>query len=217
MCGSPQTACALRITSVHIWREQAIIVISDDWSLLLLAATVWSFARLLLGLSDRNEMMLWPGCDGRARCNLHKKKSDRCGSLWKRGDVVASFRLALRCTTNGISVKNNTHIYMWREQAIIVVYWIFARNLCLIFWSNTKIFFFVLFVVFTYMPFSLETRDFIWLVQLSVVTASKRNFCLRIPVPWIWNHKSSRQECFGPTILRSMHDVGFIQMFLQNG
>ena len=43
------------------------------WTLLLLAATVWSFAHMLLGLSDHNKMVLWPGCEGCARCRLHKK------------------------------------------------------------------------------------------------------------------------------------------------
>ena len=34
-----------------------------------------------LGLSNRNKMVLWPGCEGCARCRLHKKKCDRWGSL----------------------------------------------------------------------------------------------------------------------------------------
>ena len=79
MCDSPRTGCARRTTPIYIWHEQAIIewswrVISGDtnhvndwtwqlayaksdrgvWSLLLLAATVWSFAHLPLGLSVRN-------------------------------------------------------------------------------------------------------------------------------------------------------------------
>jgi len=38
-----------------MWREQAITVIAvHGWSLLLLAATVQSFAHMPLGLSDRN-------------------------------------------------------------------------------------------------------------------------------------------------------------------
>jgi len=50
MCDSPRTGCAWRVTPIYRWREQATI----EWSLLLLAATVWSFAHLPLGLSDRN-------------------------------------------------------------------------------------------------------------------------------------------------------------------
>ena len=38
--------------------------------LLLLAATVRSFVHLPLGLSDRNQKVLWPGCGGRAMWNL---------------------------------------------------------------------------------------------------------------------------------------------------
>ena len=76
ICDSPRTGCVRRITPINMWREQAIIewswrVISGDtndvnvtiayaksdhgmWSLLLLAATRWSFAHFPLGLSDRN-------------------------------------------------------------------------------------------------------------------------------------------------------------------
>jgi len=39
----------------------------------MLVATMWSFAHLPPGRTDRNKMVLWPGCEGRARCNLHKK------------------------------------------------------------------------------------------------------------------------------------------------
>jgi len=42
-------------------------------SLLLLAATVWSFAHLLLGLSNHNKVVLWLGCESGARRNLPKK------------------------------------------------------------------------------------------------------------------------------------------------
>ena len=78
MSNSPQTGSARRITPIHMWCEQAIkewswwvtsnnaceaseqlIVLANGnnesylvrWSLLLLAATVWSFAYLPLGLS----------------------------------------------------------------------------------------------------------------------------------------------------------------------
>jgi len=42
-------------------------------SSLLLGATVGSFAHLLLGLSNYSKVVLSPGCEGGARCNLHKK------------------------------------------------------------------------------------------------------------------------------------------------
>jgi len=43
------------------------------WTLLLLAATVRSFALMPLRISDRNKMVLWPGCEGRADFSLHTK------------------------------------------------------------------------------------------------------------------------------------------------
>ena len=41
------------------------------WTLLLLAATVRSFAHMPLGISNRNKMVRWPGCEGRAEFSLH--------------------------------------------------------------------------------------------------------------------------------------------------
>jgi len=49
-CDSPQIGCVQRATHKYMWREQAII----EWSLLLLAATVWSFAHLPFKLFDNN-------------------------------------------------------------------------------------------------------------------------------------------------------------------
>jgi len=43
-------------------------------SLLLLAATVWSFAHMPFRISDRNKMVLWPGCGADARFSLHTKE-----------------------------------------------------------------------------------------------------------------------------------------------
>jgi len=76
-----------------------------------------------LGLSDRIKMVLWPGCEGRARCSLHKKKNVRTVRfvVKTRGcccNLFAGVALNVRFTTNGMWAKNNT-IYMWREQAII--------------------------------------------------------------------------------------------------
>jgi len=36
---------------------------------------VRSFADMPLGLFDRNKVVLWPGCEGRAVWNLHKKSA----------------------------------------------------------------------------------------------------------------------------------------------
>jgi len=66
------------------------------WSLLLLAVTVWSFAHLLLGFSNRSEVVLWLGRKGGARCNLHKKNVWSVRFIAKGGDVVTTSQLTLR-------------------------------------------------------------------------------------------------------------------------
>jgi len=88
------------------------------WTLLLLAATVWSFAHMPLGLSVRNKIVLWPGCGGRARCSLHTKN---VRSVWfvakRRGcccNLSGGVALNVWFTTNGMCVKNNTHIHVAR-------------------------------------------------------------------------------------------------------
>ena len=92
------------------------------WSLLLLAATVRSFAYILLGISDRNKMVLWPGCGGHAEFSLHTKN---VRSVWfvvkRRGccyNLSGSVALIVWFTTNGMCAKNK-NISMWHEQAII--------------------------------------------------------------------------------------------------
>jgi len=88
------------------------------WSLLLFATTVWSFAHLPLGLSDRNKMGLWPGCEGRAKCNLHKKNVRSVRFVAKRRgcfcNLSVGVALNVRFTTNGMCAKNNTNRYVAR-------------------------------------------------------------------------------------------------------
>ena len=86
------------------------------WSLLLLATIVWSFAHLPLALSNRNKMVLWPGCEGRVRCSCQGKN---VRSVWfvvkRRGCcciLSVGFALNVRFTMNGVCVKNNPHIYV---------------------------------------------------------------------------------------------------------
>ena len=62
----------------------------------LLTATVWRSAYLPPRLFNHNKVVLWPACEGGARCNFHKRMCDRCGSLQKRGDVVAASQVMLR-------------------------------------------------------------------------------------------------------------------------
>ena len=48
------------------------LVIFAEKPVAALAATLRSFAHMLLMFSDRNKIVLWPGCEGRARCSLFK-------------------------------------------------------------------------------------------------------------------------------------------------
>ena len=96
------------------------------WSLLLLAATGWSFAHMPLGLSDRNKMVLWPGCGGHAGFSLHTKNVRSVRFVGnKRGcccNHSVGVALNVWFTMNGTCAKKNT-TYMWREQAIIEWSW----------------------------------------------------------------------------------------------
>ena len=69
----------------------------DALSILLLAATVRSFAHFQLGLSNRNKIVLWPRCGSHAVWSLHKKN---VRWVWfvvkKEGVVVATSPVALR-------------------------------------------------------------------------------------------------------------------------
>jgi len=92
------------------------------WTLLLLAATVRSFAHMPLGIYDRNKMVLWPGCGGRMEFILHTKN---VRSVWfvvkKRGcccNLSGGVALIVWFTTNEMCAMNK-NICMWHEQAII--------------------------------------------------------------------------------------------------
>jgi len=75
------------------------------------AATVRSFAHMPLGISDRNKMVLWPGCEGRARVSLQKKNvRSRRFVVKRRGcccNLSGGVALNVWFTTNGMCVKNN--------------------------------------------------------------------------------------------------------------
>jgi len=80
----------------------------------LLAATVRSFAHMPLRISDRNKMVLWPGCGGRAKFSLHTKnvRSVRF-DIKRRGcccNLSGGVAFIVWFTTNGVCVKNNTII-----------------------------------------------------------------------------------------------------------
>jgi len=79
---------------------------------------VRSFAHVPLRIFDRNKMVLWPGCEGRAEFSLHTKN---VRSVWfvvkRRGcccNLSGGVVLIVWFTTHGMCVKNNTIIYVTR-------------------------------------------------------------------------------------------------------
>jgi len=102
----------------YMWHEQAIIEWSWHVISIVLAATLWSFAQMPLGLSDRNKMVLWSGCEGRAKCSLHKKNVRSVRFVVKRRGCCCNLSVGIALnvwfSTNGMCTKNNTHIYVAR-------------------------------------------------------------------------------------------------------
>ena len=74
-----------------------------------------------LGISDRNKMVLWPGCGGRAGFSLHTKNVRSVRFIEKRRRCCCNLSVVVAWNvwfiTNGMCTKNN--ICMRREQAII--------------------------------------------------------------------------------------------------
>jgi len=71
-----------------------------------------------LRISDRNKMVLWPGCEGRTEFSLHTKN---VRSVWfivkRRGcccNLSSGVALIVWFTTNGMCVKNSTIICVAR-------------------------------------------------------------------------------------------------------
>jgi len=64
---------------------------------------------------------LWQGCEGRAKCSLHKKNVQSVRLVVKRRgcccNLSVSIVLNVWFTTNGMCTKNNTHIYMARTSS----------------------------------------------------------------------------------------------------
>jgi len=152
LCDSPRMGCAWRIkpyiyvvrtsnnrviVACNLWWYQrcqrlnvTIAYAKSDhgmWTLLLLVATVRSFAHMLLGISDHNKMVLWPGCEGRAEFSLHTKNVRSVRFIVKRRgcccNLSGGVALIVWFTTNGMCVKNNTIDYVWHEQAITEWSW----------------------------------------------------------------------------------------------
>jgi len=96
----------------------------DVGSLLFLAATVWYEALHTCRLGFPITIKWFDQDVKVVPCaTFTKRMCDRCGSLQKGGDVVATSQLMLRWKCNSPQTgcaQTATHKYMWREQAIIV-------------------------------------------------------------------------------------------------
>ena len=110
--------CVKNNTIIYVARANNSKSDCDARSLLLLAAAVRSFEHVPLGISDRNKMVLWPGCGGRAEFSLYTKN---VRSVWfvvkRRGcccNLSGGVTLIVWFSTNGMCVKNNTIIYVVR-------------------------------------------------------------------------------------------------------
>jgi len=109
-----------------MWREQAI----TEWSCHVISVVACCHGAKLRALdSDRNKMVLWTGCECRARCIFHTKNVRSVWFVVKRGDVVATSPLVLGWLCNSPlmeCVRRITPLYTWREQAIIE--WLWCRR-----------------------------------------------------------------------------------------
>jgi len=88
------------------------------WTLLLLAATVRSFAYMPLGISDRNKMVLWPGSEGCAELSLHTKNVRSVQFVVKRRGCCCNLSVVLRwmCDSpqTGCAWRTTPFIYVAR-------------------------------------------------------------------------------------------------------
>ena len=79
-----------------------------------------------LGISDRSNMVLWPGCEGRREISPHAKN---VRSVWfvvkRRGcccNLSGGVALIVWFTTNGMSVKNNPIMYVaWTSNNRVIL------------------------------------------------------------------------------------------------
>ena len=105
-----------------MWREQAMI----EWSQSVNSIVACGHGAKLCahgrsGFSDRNKIVLWHGCRGRAVWSPHKKNVRSVRFVVKRRGCCCNLSGGVTSnvwfTTNGMCVKNN-NIFMWRKQAI---------------------------------------------------------------------------------------------------
>ena len=126
MCDSPPMRCVQRIPLIYMWCEQATL----EWSWHVISVVACCYSVNLSALAAQafqsQKMVLWPGCEGRARCSLHKK------NLWsvrfnaKGGDVVATSPLVLcwKCNSPQMGcVWRSRPTDAWHEQATLEWSW----------------------------------------------------------------------------------------------
>ena len=97
------------------------------WSLLLLAATVRSFAHMLLGFPIATKWCCDQDVEVVRSSAFTQRTCDRCGSLQKRRGLLLQ-PLQWCCVDCVIQHERDMreeqhHTYMWREQAIIELLW----------------------------------------------------------------------------------------------
>jgi len=92
------------------------------WSLLLLAATVWSFVCVPLVLFDCNKVVLWPGCKGNARCNLHRKCAISAVCCKEEGMLLQPLS---QCWMWSLAEAKSDH-NLWSLMLLAATLWSFA-------------------------------------------------------------------------------------------
>jgi len=118
MCDSPRLGCAQRITPIYMCHEQAII----QWSRRVISIVACCHGVKLCTLAAQafrsQKMVLWPGCEGRARCSLHKKNVRSVRFVVKRRGCCCNLSIGValnvRFTTKRMCAKNNIRKFVAR-------------------------------------------------------------------------------------------------------
>jgi len=121
--------------STHIqvtWTSNNRLIMVHDLCCCLLSQCEALYTCTPLGLSDLNKMVLWPGCEGYSRCKLHKRN---VGFVVKRKEcccnLSVSMVLNVQHTTNGLCMKNYTHIQVARtsNNRVILAHYLYCSLL----------------------------------------------------------------------------------------
>jgi len=116
MCNPQWTGCVPRTTPTYMWQEQAI----TEWSLLLLAAAVWSFAHLPNGLS---------ACNTTKVRGLYTKELCNIIVIWQNKLFSTSFHVSLFDYHIPVQCEIGTVVHLWHnvekslEQLIFFIKW----------------------------------------------------------------------------------------------